>query len=165
MTDFERTRATLSPSQARANRARRIAVENDPETVSREKWGEALDAGFQVLPDTLLKHQGALDLTPTDLVVAINLTMQWWTLESLPFPTTVTIARRMGTSPRTVQRSLLRLEELGLVKRVRRRGQRTAFDLTPLAARLKRLARHDPAFRPRSRALNGDAGVQTRSPA
>lgn len=156
---------TVKTHSERPRAPKRTAAEADPRIVSREKWGDAIDAGFQVLPDALLKYQFALELTPIDLVVVINLTLHWWYADSLPFPTTVTIARRMGASPRTVQRSLQRIEELGLIKKVRRKGQRTAFDLSPLATRLKKLARSDPSFRGRPRAPDGDSGVQNRNSA
>lgn len=126
-------------------------------TAPYTKWGETLGAGFQILPDVLVKHQRDLKLGPADLVVLINLTMQWWFADRLPFPKTATIARRMGTSPRTVQRSLSRLERLGLLTKVRRgRGKSLAFDLTPLSDRLKGYALRDPAYRPRLRVVNGD---------
>jgi DNA-binding transcriptional ArsR family regulator len=146
----------------------RSATNDDTADVARPtapytKWGEALDAGFQVLPDMLVKHQGDLELGPADLVVLINLTMQWWFADRLPFPTTATIARRMGTSPRTVQRSLSRLERMGLLTKARRgQGKSLAFDLTPLSDRLRSYALRDPGYRPRLRAVNGNpASVQT----
>jgi DNA-binding MarR family transcriptional regulator len=154
------TRAKIPAERERP--ARRSAADADPRAVSRAKWGDAIDAGFQVLPDALVKYQYALELTPIDLVVLINLTMHWWYADSLPFPTTVTIGKRMGASPRSVQRSLQRLESLGHIKRVRRPGQRTAFDLSPLATRLKKLARHDPKFGTRAQTQVGNVGVQTR---
>jgi hypothetical protein len=43
-----------------------------------DKWQEAAKAGFQLLPDLLLRHQADLGLTATDLVVLINLTMHWF---------------------------------------------------------------------------------------
>ncbi|MGB4106564.1 MAG: hypothetical protein WBK55_02055 [Alphaproteobacteria bacterium] len=49
-----------------------------PKNQPSAKWGEAANAGFQILPDVLLKHQKDLDLNPTDLVVLINLTSYWW---------------------------------------------------------------------------------------
>src|SRR5215211_3032496 len=42
------------------------------------KWGEAAIAGWQPLPDVLLKNQHKLDLTATELLVFINLLSFWW---------------------------------------------------------------------------------------
>ncbi|WP_434056202.1 helix-turn-helix domain-containing protein [Roseibium sp.] len=81
------------------------------------KWKEAGEAGFQVLPDLLLKKQSELGLSATDLVVLINVTMHWWYREQRPFPRTTTIASRMGVDNRTVQRSMKKLTQLGLMKR------------------------------------------------
>lgn len=77
------------------------------------KYGEASIAGFQAVPDLLLKHQRELGLSPTDLAVLLNVLMHWWYPEKKPFPRSTTIAKRMGVTPRTVQRSLQQLEELG----------------------------------------------------
>jgi hypothetical protein len=129
-----------------------------------KKWGDGLNAGFQLLPDVLLKNQHKLGLTSTDLVVLINLTMQWWYPERHPFPKTATIARRMGASSRTVQRSLTRLEKLGLVQKVRSPSleSRRAFDPSGLVERVSLLARHDPGYRDRSRGrYGGGSEVQT----
>jgi Helix-turn-helix domain len=95
-----------------------------------EKWGDALNAGFQLVPDVLLKHQSRLGLSPVDLAVLLNVLMHWWFAEQLPFPETFLIARRMGVGQRTVQRSLQRLEQLGLIERVKgaRTSEATKFD-------------------------------------
>lgn len=118
-----------------------------------KKWGSALNAGFQLLPDVLLKHQHRLDLGANDLVVLINLMMSWWYPERFPFPRVTTIARRMGVGARTVQRSLQRLEERGLMTRVTTHSANAstgvAYDLTGLVARLQFLAEGDTAYRKR----------------
>ncbi len=84
-------------------------------TAPMKKWGVALDGGFQILPDLLLRCQRELDLTTNDVVVLLNLTMAWWERDRLPFPRTATIARRMDISERTVQRSINRLRKLRLL--------------------------------------------------
>src|SRR6266702_8494237 len=86
MTDAHTTtmtsHANLAPSAAEPNTgigSRSNSDTNGPDlSAPFEKWGEGLNAGFQLLPDMLLKHQHKLGLTATDLVVLINLTMQWW---------------------------------------------------------------------------------------
>lgn len=128
-------------------------VENPAVSAPYEKWGEALDAGFQLLPDVLLKHQHRLGLKPTDVLVLIHLTMNWWYAERLPFPRPSTIARRMGVGVRTVQRSLRRLEDLRLVKKVRQQAKDVpvsfAFDLSALVKVLQELALVDTGYRDR----------------
>ena len=128
-----------------------------------DKWGDSLNAGFQLLPDVLLRNQRKIGLTATDLVVLINILMQWWFRDRHPFPKTSTIAGRMGASPRTVQRSLNRLEKLGLLQKVQSLslGDRRALDPSGLVDRLTLLARKDPSYRDRSRGRNGGPGVQT----
>jgi DNA replication protein DnaD len=133
------------------------------------KWGSALDAGFQLVPDLLLRHQRELKLSSNDLVVLLHLTMAWWEKDRHPFPRTSTIARRMDTSERTVQRSIERLRKARLLhKRAHTDAEgekRTAFDLSPLAARLQVISQTDP-FAIRRRELRaGEAGVHTQPPA
>jgi predicted transcriptional regulator len=114
-----------------------------------DKWAEAASAGFQVVPDLLLKKQVELDLTTTDLVVLLNVLMHWWYADQRPFPRSSTIAARMGIDPRTVQRSLARLDELGLVKRVTEESpdgeERKVCDPAGLRQRLIELAKADLA--------------------
>src|SRR5665213_3675946 len=96
------------------------------------KWGIALDGGFQVLPDLLLRYQRDLKLTPNDVVVLLNLTMAWWDQDRPPFPRMTTIARRMNASERTVQRSIERLRKARLLFKTSVRDaageKRSAFD-------------------------------------
>jgi predicted transcriptional regulator len=120
---------------------------------AQEKWGVALNAGFQLVPDALIKHQDRLGLSPTDLVVLLNLMSSWWYRERLPFIASRTIAKRVGVSPRTVQRSIALLKEKNLIRSVSVRTdsgeERTGYDLDGLVEVLKNLAKSDPAFRDR----------------
>jgi len=113
-----------------------------------DKWQDAAKAGFQLLPDLLLRHQAELELTATDLVVLINLTMHWWYPDQRPFPRSSTIAKRMGIDRRSVQRSLAKLSEKGLVERMVESlpdgNERQVCDLSGLQQRLSDLAKRDP---------------------
>lgn len=128
-----------------------------------DKWGDAASAGFQLVPDLLLKNQAKLELTHTDLVVLLNVLMHWWYEDKRPFPRTTTIAARMDVQTRTIQRSLSRLEELGLMKRTTEvlpdGDEREVCDPSGLQKRLNDLLRDDPAFRLRThdRAETSDA--------
>jgi hypothetical protein len=134
-------------------------------TAPFEKWGAALDGGFQVLPDLLLRYQRDLKLSANDLVVVLNLTMAWWERDRPPFPRTTTLARRMSMSERTVQRSLNRLRKLRLLNKTILRDssgeRRQAFDLSPLATRLEQIALTDPQTERRRKLRTGEAGLQT----
>lgn len=109
------------------------------------KYGEASVAGFQAVPDLLFKNQAALGLSPTDLVVLLNVLMHWWYPSKKPFPRSTTISKRMGVTPRTVQRSTNQLEELGLLLRVKQ-GDRIYLDPTPLVEKLAELAKSDADY-------------------
>lgn len=107
------------------------------------KYGEAAVAGFQAVPDLLLKHQDRLGLSPTNLVVLLNVLMHWWYPDQKPFPRSTTIAKRMGLSPRAVQRSLQKLQRLGLLTRQSSEEGPPYFDPEPLVTKLVELAGDD----------------------
>ena len=110
------------------------------------KWGDGINAGFQILPDVLLKNQNALNLTPVELIVLINITMHWWYEDIKPFPRTTTIAKRMGVTSRTVQRAMQRLQALGLIK-LEKGKEQTVFDLSGLVKKLQQYAKSDPGYK------------------
>jgi DNA-binding MarR family transcriptional regulator len=122
-----------------------------PAARARQKWGEGIVAGFQQVPDLLLKHQSKLGLSATDLAVLRNVTMHWWYPEQNPFPRATTIAKRMGVSTRTVERCLLKLRKKGFVHRTLSTGQprRTELDLGGLVKKLEELAVHDVSYQRR----------------
>lgn len=87
------------------------------------KWGrDLLAAGWTVMPSILLEKQHALGLRPIDINVLLQLLKHWWTADSLPYPSKETLAKAMDVSPRTVQRSIAFMEELGFVERKKRPG-------------------------------------------
>ena len=115
-------------------------------TPLQERWGEALEPGFMVIPVTLLRHQQALRLSDGAMVVLLNILAAWWYQGRLPFPSTKTIADRMGVTTRSVQRHLSDLEKRGLIQRLRNQAGSdglnvlvTRYDPTGLVERLKGL--------------------------
>ncbi len=116
---------------------------SQPEGAVYEKWGEAARAGFQAVPDLLLKQQESLQLNPTELVVLLNVLMHWWYRDQKPFPRPTTIARRMGSTVRTVQRAITKLETAGLVQRQKGPKNVMVLDPDPLVKRLCELAKND----------------------
>jgi hypothetical protein len=113
------------------------------------KWGPAGIAGFQIVPDLLLKHQASLELTATEMLVLLNVTMHWWYPDQRPFPRSSIIAKRMGVQTRTVQRAMERFRELGLLTKVKETangGEREVCDLTGLVSKLAEFAETDPDY-------------------
>jgi len=114
------------------------------------KWGDAAKAGFQAVPDLLLKHQKTLGVSATEMVVLLNVLMHWWYAHQKPFPRPTTVAKRMGVAVRTVQRAISRLEELDLLKRTNEGGS-VILDPDPLVDKLSALAKSDKDFLARSK--------------
>ena len=85
-------------------------------------WGGAITpaSGFVAIPMVLLRVQTKLKLTATDMLVMANLLAHRWKVTDAVFPRTTTIAKRMGVTPRTVQRSAEKLIRGGVMERVKR---------------------------------------------
>jgi hypothetical protein len=129
------------------------------------KWGNALEAGFQQIPDVLIRAQRILGLDPLDLVILLNITMHWWEDDDLPYPRPSMIAKRIGVSTRTVERRLADLAQRGLVKRLPSETRKDGvairrFELSGLVHRLEALAEANLAMRarPPSRGLQVHEG-------
>jgi predicted transcriptional regulator len=107
----------------------------------KDKWQGAVGprSGFVAVPMALLRLQTKLKLTPTDLVVLVNLLAHWWQSDRNVFPRSTTIATRMGVDKRTVQRSTQKMVKAGLIEREvveTPLGQRRTYNFNSLATRL-----------------------------
>lgn len=76
----------------------------------------------------------------------------------MPYPSLKTLAVRSGISDRQAQRAVTRLEEIGLIKRSKRKSggliASNAYDLTPLANFLGAVAKAFPNEFPRKISSN-----------
>lgn len=94
------------------------------EKVLEAKWGKTLiAAGFTALPDVIFQYQKALKLKPLDVLVLLHLASYWWKPNENPWPAKGTIADAIDVDPRTVQRSIAKMEALGYVKRIERKAK------------------------------------------
>jgi len=123
------------------------------------KWGKSVaERGFAQVPNYLLLLNQFLDrefrLSPTELLVLIQLSGAWWHKEDKPFPSMRTLARRCGVSERQIHRAISKLEELGLVKKINRRAKgiiaSNAYDLEPLVDILSEISKIYPNEYPRN---------------
>jgi predicted transcriptional regulator len=111
--------------------------------VIQQKWGEALGAGFQVVPNVMIQDQNRLGLDTIDIVILLNLMSHWWERDARPFVSPATIAKRMRVTTRTVERHLKKLENRKIIGREPRGPRNTdgpyfrSYDLIPLAEVLK----------------------------
>jgi predicted transcriptional regulator len=129
--------------------------------VMARKWGSGVaTAGFTAVPNHLLSINQFLEkekrLTPTELLTLFQILSSWWYADRLPFPSKTTIAKRLGLSPRQIQRALNGLEEKGLIRRIARyyenRGRASnSYDVSQVVEKVSDLAARNPtAFRRRS---------------
>jgi DNA-binding HxlR family transcriptional regulator len=111
-----------------------------------EKWGaDVRQLGFTMVPSLLFKAQQRLGLSPTQLVVLLQLIDHWWDLERHPWPSKELLSTKIGINPRQVQRVVAELEKGGFLKRTDRylpKGGKTSneYVLTGLVTKLKKLA-------------------------
>lgn len=122
----------------------------EPRASVKTKWGSAVTGGhngYQLLPDVLVRNQHKLGLTCMEMVVLINVLMHWWETapEKMPHPRPERIAKRIGTTTRTVQRAIERLCELRLLASmptVRLPGGPTLrpYDVSGLTKKLRQFA-------------------------
>jgi hypothetical protein len=112
--------------------------------IARKKWGESLDAGFQIIPDVLFRCQKILGLEAIDVVILLNITTHWWEYDDLPHPRPSIIAKRMNVSTRTVERRIAALQKAGILPRLppqHKKGKTVRpYDLHGLVEKLKVLS-------------------------
>jgi DNA-binding MarR family transcriptional regulator len=104
------------------------------------KWGETIQGvggGWTGIPNLLLKKQGILGLSSTELNVLINIISFWWEASRVPFPLPEKIADEIGISSRSVFRTIASLEEKGFINRVSEPGKSTKYELHGLVEKLK----------------------------
>ena len=149
MIDDETDRPPTMPAHSSPPPAR---PESDSRAMAMAKWRTALSAGFQIIPDVLIRAQSKLEFDTVDLAVVLNITMHWWRANELPYPRPSVIARRIGVSTRTVERRIARLEERGLIERLAPERTKDGLsvrriDLSGLVATLEAMAEKNLASR------------------
>jgi len=128
---------------------------------SAAKWGDAIDAGFQIVPNVLFRGQSKLGLDTLDLVIILNITLHWWLPGDLPFPQPRVIANRTGVSVRTIERRLEALEQRGFLKRLpaeksRNNLRQRRIDLSGLVRQLQEYAAVNLAQRAQEPSFNNE---------
>lgn len=89
------------------------------------KWSKPLmAAGWNAIPSIIIEKQEALGLDAIDMNIIVHLSNYWWTADNVPHPSVEKIAKAIGVKPRTVQKRIKSLHELGLIRREERRHTR-----------------------------------------
>ena len=106
-----------------------------------ERYGDAGRAGWSPVPDVLLFNQHKLGIGSEDLNVLLNLLAHYYSPGAMPFVRPNVIAKRMGVSTRSVQRSITRLRKKNLIAKAQGPKRQVVHDLRPLLDRLEPLGR------------------------
>lgn len=86
----------------------------------KQRWGSTIaNLGWTAIPNILLERQQALGLNSLDLNIVMILLKHAWKADDKPFPTKRVIAELVGRDGSTVRKAIQRLEEKGLIKRVK----------------------------------------------
>jgi DNA-binding MarR family transcriptional regulator len=95
--------------------------------------------GFSPVPHLLFLNQKELGITAAELNVYLQIFMHWYDASRNPFPQTGTIAQRMGTTKRTVQRLINSLVKKEMIQRIpgARRRDPKQYDVRPLLLKLQ----------------------------
>ena len=117
-------------------------VKAPSEKILRQKWRAGLDPGFTVVPAVLIRSLPGLRIGATELSVLVCLIDAWWAPGDMPWPSKAKLAAMLNLSEKTIQRTLKKLAEQGLIvseARFRKhRGQTSnRYDLSPLVDRLE----------------------------
>jgi predicted transcriptional regulator len=92
---------------------------------NEKKWSkEVMAAGWSAVPSILIEKQEALGLQPIEMNVMLHLFQYWWFKDNLPHPSVGTMAKSLGVTDRTIQRTIKRLSELGFMEKEERRHTR-----------------------------------------
>lgn len=110
-----------------------------------DKWSPAIfeQGNFTMVPNLLLKYAHELDITPSELVVLINIESFRWNTRPA-FPSVERIAQRTGMSERHVTRLITSLVRKELMWRTRRRNRTNEYNFYPLIKKLDDIATCEP---------------------
>jgi DNA-binding MarR family transcriptional regulator len=112
---------------------KKVAVNNSH--AARWKHEKLFSRGYLAVPISFLEHYANLKkfggLTHAEAMFILQVMSFKWG-ERAPFPSYATLAKRMGTGPKTIQRQAKALEDKGYLIRQKRQGRSNAFELTPL---------------------------------
>lgn len=124
------------------------------------KWGKTLlSGGFTALPDVIFRKSKALGLNQLDVLVLLHLASYWWKPGEHPRPSKARVAAALDCDPRTVQRSIQKMEKLGYVRRISRKAAvgdnlPNAYDLRGLIKPAEKLGPRGARY-PRASRLRG----------
>jgi DNA-binding MarR family transcriptional regulator len=109
--------------------------------------------GFSPVPHLLMLHQFELGVTSAELNVYLNIFMHWYDAGRFPFPHTATIAKRMDTTQRKVQRIVASLVAKGMIEKIpgERKRDPKRYDVRPLLLKLEKRAKEWAALREEER--------------
>lgn len=124
-------------------------VTKEKEKESRKKWGnELIDAGYTILPSTLINRQKALGLEPIHINILLVLLTYWWTADTLPYPSKKRMAETIGVDESTIRRRIAEMEKAKFIARVQRRVDKdrnltNIYDFSGLIASLQPFAQEE----------------------
>ena len=99
---------------------------------------EPLAGEFGIVSSYFLANYTRLGVSNTEAILLVHL-MDITSDGQASFPSTGTLAQRMGITPRQIRAKVCKLEKRQLVRRIVRHGQANGYDLTHLFKALRAL--------------------------
>lgn len=107
-----------------------------------KKWGySTAQGGWTSVPNLLLKHSGRLNISPTELVILIQLMRFWWKEEDLPYPSISKTSEEMGVTRKTASKYFGLLKEKGYIRDIELPNGRIAYSLDGLIRTLDAISK------------------------
>lgn len=102
-----------------------------------KKWSPEIEQyGFTQTPNILLACEGHLGLKDGEVVVLLQLIMHWFRHNGQVYPSIASLAGYSNKGYSTVQKTLSSLEKKGFIKRRRRNGTSSIYDIKYCAIKL-----------------------------
>jgi hypothetical protein len=106
----------------------------------RERFSPLLyDSGFTAVPNAVLQSAHRLNPMPTstELLLIINLMSFRWRPETVLFPSTTKLARRLGISQPAVRKAIRGLIKAGYLTRRKRHMKSSIYDISKFLAAIE----------------------------
>ena len=88
-----------------------------PESKADQKWTPGVGQhGYSMLPNILFRYASDLRINASQQAVLLHLLAFWWDADRPPEVSKEQLAKRLGISPRQVQRHIKVLRKLGLIE-------------------------------------------------
>jgi len=133
--DFNRKAKACRAVDGDKDHIRELEVGKDNGVILKQRWatsdGRIPEGGVLPIPFAFFDLAPRLGLNFTDVVTVLSF-MRFKMNGDMPYPSLKRIADLMGTTRRTIRRSVEKMENMGYLKRIREPGAPCKYDFSTL---------------------------------